>query len=72
MINQKEKLQILAAFMWRLNFHRTVTMRQDKVLEMLKMSDVWVGAHSDCNGERSEKDIKANVQAAYEKLKTLP
>ena len=72
MINQKERLEILEKFFWRLNFHRVVTMREDKVFEMLKMVDAWVNAHSDHNGERSEKDVKRNVQDAYEKLKQLP
>lgn len=72
MINQKEKLEILEKFMWRLNFHRTVTMNEKSIFAMLKLADGFVEAHSDGNGERSDKDIKANVQVAYEKLKTLP
>ena len=72
MINQKEKLEIMEKFFWRLNFHRSVSMNEHKIFEMLALTDKWVDAHSDHNGERSERDVKANVQAAYEMLKTLP
>ena len=72
MLNQKERLETLEKFFWRLNFHRTVSMREDKVHEMLKMADAWVAAHSDHNGERSDAEVKKNVQAAYVKLQTLP
>ena len=72
MMNQKERLETLEKFLWRLNFHRTVTMREDKVHEMLRMADAWVASHGDHNGERPEKDVKRNVQAAYERLTQLP
>ena len=72
MINQKEKLEIMEKFFWRLNYHRTHTMNEKSILTMLQMMDRWVNAHSDHNGERPQKDVKANVQAAYEMLKTLP
>jgi len=72
MINQKEKLEILEKFFWRLNFHRTISQNEPAVMKMLKMVDEWVEAHSDKNGERTDAEIKKNVQAAYEKLKTLP
>ena len=72
MMNQKERLETMEAFFWRMNLHRTLTMREDKVFEMLKMMDAWVSAHSDGNGERSDKDVKKNINAAYEALKVLP
>ena len=72
MMNQKERLETMEAFFWRMNLHRTLTLREDKVKEMLRMMDAWVAAHSTHNGERSDKEIKKNVQAAYEKLKQLP
>lgn len=71
-MKQGERLKVLENFFWRLNLHRSLTMREDKVLEMLKMSDMWVNAHSDNNGERSSADIKKNIDAAYEALKLLP
>lgn len=72
MMNQKERLEAMEAFFWRLNLHRTLTMRDDKILLMLGMVDAWVNAHSDYNGELSEKEIKQNVQKAYENLKNMP
>lgn len=72
MLNQKERLEIMEKFFWRMNFHRTHTMNEKAVIQMLQMMDMWVNAHSDRNGERSEQDIKRNVQKAYEALKTLP
>lgn len=72
MINQKERLEILENFVQRLHFHRTITQNESAVFALLKMADAWTEAHSTHNGERSDKDIKANIQAAYEKLKTLP
>ena len=72
MMNQKERLETMEQFFWRLQLHRTLTMREDKVLAMLKMVDSWVEAHSNKNGERSDKEIKQNVAKAYENLKILP
>jgi hypothetical protein len=72
MINQKEKLQLLEKLMWRINFHRSISMNEKSVFACLALIDKWVGAHSDGNGERSEKDQKANIQAAYEALRNLP
>jgi len=71
-MTQKERLATMEQFFWRLNFHRTVTMNEKAVFKMLEMADRWVGAHSDGNGERSEKDISKNVDKAYEDLKVLP
>ena len=71
-MKQADKLAILEGFLWRLNFHRAVSMNEQKVFAMLKMADEWVGAHSSGNGERSTKDVDKNVNAAYEKLKVLP
>lgn len=72
MINQKERLAILENFLWRLNFHRAISMNEQAIFEMLRMSDDWVGAHSTKNGEYSEAQVKKNIDAAYEKLRTLP
>lgn len=72
MITQKERLEILEKFMWRMNYHRTVTMNEKLVFAMLALADMWVYAHGDKNGELSEKEIKKNIDDAYEKLKTLP
>lgn len=72
MISQKEKLSIMEKFFWRMNFHRAVTMNEAAVIKMLSLMDMWVNAHSDGNGERSERDQKININAAYEALKNLP
>lgn len=71
-MNQKDKLLTLERFMWRLNFHRAVSMNEAKVLAMLKMADEWVGAHSTSNGELPDSSVKKNIDAAYERLKSLP
>jgi len=62
---QDEELQAWRSLAWRINLHRTVTMNQDEVLDCLKCIDIWVQAHADGNGERSEADVTKNVTSAF-------
>ena len=71
-ISDKEKVKILDDFLFRLHFHRYVSMDEKKVLAMLTISDAYVNAHSNHNGERTDTEVQANINAALEKMRTLP
>lgn len=65
----KEKIEVYEALLMRINFHRTLSMREGPVLAILQMIDEWANAHQ---GEKNSKEIEANINAAFEKLKHLP
>jgi len=71
-ISDKEKVKILDDFLFRLHFHRYVSMNEQKVLAMLTISDAYVNAHSNHNGELSDAEVQANINAQLEKMRTLP
>jgi hypothetical protein len=68
----KEKVEVYEKFLFRLNFHRTITMNEKGVFALLKLADGWCDAHSTGNGEKPDKQIQENVNHAFEKLKKLP
>lgn len=58
---------------FEINLHRTITMNHNAVVECLKRIDAWVGSHGTGNGERSDKDIDANITRAFwEKIAKNP
>lgn len=69
-LSTKEKLEIYENFFFRLHFHRFVSMNEKKVLEMLVISDNFVNAHG--THERTDKDVENNINAAIERMRTLP
>lgn len=50
---------------FELNLHRTITMNEEGVRTCLARIDKWVQSHSTHNGERSEKQVQANVNEAF-------
>lgn len=58
---------------FEINLHRTITMNHGAVVECLKRIDSWVESHGTANGERSDKDVDANVNRAFwEKIAKTP
>lgn len=67
--SMKEKVEVYEKFLFRLNFHRTITLNEERVKALLALADEWVTAHG---GERTSKEIDENINHAFEKLKNLP
>ena len=50
---------------WELDMHRSITMDERKVIEVLNRISSWVAAHSDANGERPIDEVDKNVSIAF-------
>lgn len=55
----------LRSFAFRVNFHRTMSMDNQAVLNDLADLDAYVQAHSSHNGEYPQKYIDARVNEAF-------
>lgn len=62
---KEEQIKAWEHLAWQINLHRMITMDEGGVISCLKRIDAWVGAHADANGERPEKEVDANVNAAF-------
>lgn len=62
---QAEQLDAWKHLAFEMNLHRTITMNNGAVVKCLERIDAWVGAHSDRNGEKSEKDIELSIRWAF-------
>jgi hypothetical protein len=72
-MTQKEKFELVEQFLYRLNFHRTVSMNEKKVDALLELADKWVMANVGTGSKvRTEKEIKKNSDDAYELFRNLP
>jgi hypothetical protein len=60
-----EELAAFHMLAWDLNFHRTISMNNTAIINILTRIDSWVGAHGAHNGERSERDIDRQVVTAF-------
>lgn len=50
---------------WELDMHRSITMDEKRVIEVLNRISSWVASHSDANGERPEEEVDLNVATAF-------
>jgi hypothetical protein len=60
-----EQLDAWKHLAFELNLHRTITMDNGSVKACLARIDTWVNAHATGNGERPEKEVQQNVNAAF-------
>ena len=61
----QEQVDAWNRYAFELNLHRTITMNHERIMECLKRLDSYVGAHSDANGERPEKEVQGNIAEAF-------
>lgn len=71
MITLREKVQVYEQLLHNIHFSRSVLMNEERVIEALNAITTWSNAHSDSNGERSDREIKRNINSAFEKLKDI-
>lgn len=60
-----EQLDAWKHLAFKMNLHRTLTGNNAMVVDCLARIDRWVEAHATHNGERSEKAVQQNVNAAF-------
>jgi hypothetical protein len=60
-----EKVNAFEYLMHSLHMHRAITMDQAAVVKILDRMFAYTAAHSDCNGEASELQIKRKVNKAF-------
>lgn len=73
-ISAKEKLEIFEKFFERLHFHRYVSLKQEKIHEMLNLADNLINAQNTYEGgvRLSPEQIQERMTAALDKMRTLP
>jgi hypothetical protein len=68
----KEKVEVYENFLHRINFHRSLTMNEKAICELLELADAWSYAHRQGNGEGGEKEMNERVNFEFNKFRTLP
>lgn len=66
--SDKVKVAVYEDFLHSVQMHCDVTMNNEQVRELLSRVCAWSYAHRSGNGERSEKDQNAAIDAAFWKL----
>lgn len=61
----QEQVDGWKSFAFRTNLYRTITLDEAAVKKQLWHLDQWVNAHGTGNGERTEKEVDANVADAF-------
>jgi hypothetical protein len=62
---QAEQVLAFGNLMHQLHMHRAITMDQERVVKILDRMFSWTAAHSDCNGEASDREIQQKINRAF-------
>jgi len=71
MISDQEKVEVYERLFHRLQLYREVTLNKVKVERLLDAIGGWSYAHRAGNGELSDEEQQARIDACFENIKKL-
>lgn len=70
-MSYKEKVEVYEAVLHQINLYSSITMDSEKIGELIDAINAWSYAHRQGNGEYTDKQQQALIDAKFNRLKEL-
>lgn len=70
-MSYKEKVEVYEAVLHQINLYSSITMDSEKIGELIDAINAWSYAHRCGNGELSDEEQQALIDAKFNRLKEM-